>query len=844
MEKKSSISQRVEIKPSGTLIARVARLDQLVSSFPLKALFFFIWLLGLIGFLLIISSSVFQLIDLNSNVIGVSYILVVIALAYWSIRSFYFDRLKNYEVTPMEGAKDKLAKGEALNAFSFFSLGLARVTSNLFSQDIAKITTKDLALVIVNSVDANFLLVRLGIGRETLLEGLKEYPGEQKVADIVLQAFDIATAEGHTSVEVGDVLVSLCRSDSFFKEVLSQLKLEVKDVANVVYWQTSVQKEMKQNKRFLDTSHLKMSGGIGKDWAFGYAPFLKQFSVDMTESLTKGDLGLKIIGHDRQIDEIKEALVKRTGGNVIIVGEPGVGKETTILGFTKKVLEGQTNSNLDFKHIVKIDTEFLLSGLSNPGDVTERLTGIFNEASSAGNIIIYIENIQNLLSDDGSAGKVNAGQVIIPFLESPEMHVIGTCDVASFNRYISPDTGLIQHFSRITIDEPKEGDLVRILEDTVPMIEYRTGSIISYEAIKEAISASNKYIMDIPNPEKSIDLLDAVSARATSERGKTIILPKDISEYVSERYNVPSGDVNETEKKKLLSLESLMHQKVVGQHEAISAIANALRRVRAGITDSKKPIGSFLFLGPTGVGKTETSKALAEAYFGGVDRMIRFDMSEYQNAEDIYRFIGSGQDDVPGELTTAVRENPFSLLLFDELEKANKQILDLFLQILDEGFVTDGSGRKVMFTNTIIIATSNAGANLIRESIKSGAEYDKVKQQLIDYMESQNIYRPEFLNRFSGVIAFSPLSQTEINQIAGLMIEKLKKTVYDNKKVNLDVPQNTIIALSKLGFDPQMGARPMARIIEEKVENVLATKILSGEIKKGDTFTINPEDIG
>ena len=224
--------------------------------------------------------------------------------------------------------------------------------------------------------------------------------------------------------------------------------------------------------------------------------------------------------------------------------------------------------------------------------------------------------------------------------------------------------------------------------------------------------------------------------------------------------------------------------------------------------------------------------------------MIRFDMSEYQNAEDIYRFIGSGQDDVPGELTTAVREKPFALLLFDELEKANKQILDLFLQILDEGFVTDGSGRKVMFTNTIIIATSNAGSNLIRESIKGGGEYDKVKKQLIDYMESQNIYRPEFLNRFSGLIAFSPLSQTEINQIAGLMIEKLKKTVYDNKKIILEIPQNTIIALSKIGFDPQMGARPMARVIEEKVENVLATKILSGELKKGDTFTINPEDIG
>jgi ATP-dependent Clp protease ATP-binding subunit ClpC len=590
----------------------------------------------------------------------------------------------------------------------------------------------------------------------------------------------------------------------------------------------------------LDTSHLKLSGGVGKDWAFGYAPFLRQFSADLTESLERGDLALKIIGHDRQIDEIKEALLKRSGGNAIIVGEPGVGKETTILGFTKKVLEGETNSNLDFKHVVKINTDSLLSGLQGPGDITERLSGIFNEASYAGNIIVFIENIQNLLSS-GDAGKVNASEVILPFLESPEMHVIGTCDIASYNRYISPNTGFVQHFSRISIEEPKEGDLVRILEDTVPFIEYRTNSIISYEALREIISASNKYIMDIPNPEKSIDLLDAVSARATGERGKTIVLPKDVLEYVSEKYNIPTGDVNEGEKKKLLSLEKIMHERVIGQQEAISAIANALRRVRAGITDSKKPIGSFLFLGPTGVGKTETSKALAEAYFGAEDRMIRFDMSEYQNPEDIYRFIGSAS--APGELTTAVRETPFSLLLFDEIEKANKQILDLFLQILDEGFVTDGSGRKVMFTNTIIIATSNAGANLIRESIKSGAEYDKIKKELLNYLENQNIYRPEFINRFSGVVAFSPLSQSEITQIASLMIESLKKTVLKNKKISLEVSPEAIAILSQLGFDPQMGARPMARTIEEKVENVLATKILSGELKKGETYIVAPEDI-
>lgn len=831
----------IEINPEKTLIAKVAKFDIRFSGLGAKIFFFLIWLFGFAG-LLVIISFYFGLAMFSSSQIGLSYILVFLTLSYWAARSFYLDQLKRYEIAPLAVAKAKLAKGESFNAFDFFSLELTKATRDIFLKNNSKISTKDLALSILSSPDMTFLLLRLGIGGDSLSSGLKKYQGEQKVEEIILQAFDIAVAEGHYAVEVGDVFISLCRSDTYFKEVLSELKLEVKDVANVVYWQTAVYEEFRKNKRFLDISHIKMTGGIGRDWAYGYATFLKQFSVDLSESLAKGELGLEIIGHDRQIDEIKEALLKRSGGNAIIVGEPGVGKETTIMGFAKKVLEGKTNSNLDFKHVVKIDTDSLLSGLESSGDVTERITGIFNEASSAGNIIIFIENIQNLLVNKG-AGMVNASQVILPFLESPEMHVIGTCDVASFNRYISPDSAFSQHFSRVSIEEPKEKDLIRILEDTVPSIEYRTGSIISYEAIKEAVSASNKYIMDIPNPEKSIDLLDAVSAKASGERGKTIILPKDVLEYVSEKYNVPTGDVNETEKEKLLSLENTMHKRVIGQHEAISAISNALRRVRAGITDSKKPIGSFMFLGPTGVGKTETSKALAEAYFGGADRMIRFDMSEYQNTEDIYRFIGLSDGDEQGELTTAVREKPFSLLLFDEIEKANKQILDLFLQILDEGFVTDGSGRKVMFTNTIIIATSNAGANLIRESIKSGAEYDKIKKTLVDYLESQNIYRPEFINRFSGIIAFSPLSESEISQIASLMIESLKKTVLKNKGIKLEVPADAIALLAKMGFDPQMGARPMARIIEEKIENLLATKILSGELKKGDSFAISAKDI-
>jgi ATP-dependent Clp protease ATP-binding subunit ClpA len=314
-------------------------------------------------------------------------------------------------------------------------------------------------------------------------------------------------------------------------------------------------------------------------------------------------------------------------------------------------------------------------------------------------------------------------------------------------------------------------------------------------------------------------------------------------DYVSAKFEVPSMEIGEGERQKLLNIETAMHQRIIGQSEAIKAISGALKRARAGVTDSKKPIGSFLFLGPTGVGKTETAKALAESYFGDENRIIRFDMSEYQNEVDIYRFIGSSETRDQGSLTTAVREHPFSLILFDEVEKANPKILDLFLQVLDEGFLTDGLGRRVSFTNSIIICTSNAGANLIRKAVQNAADYENTKKTLLDYLQTQNIYRSEFLNRFTQVVLFAPLSREEIAQVAELMIEKLKKTIYNNRKVKLEIASEAVTKLADQGYDPEMGARPMARTIQEKVENIIADKILSGELKEGDSYLINAADV-
>lgn len=827
---------KFKIESDGSIIGKAVLINRVLNNLLFKAIFFLIWIFGFFSIGLLIG-KIFLTIELSNQVFGASYLCLALFLLYLSLRAFDLNKLQYPKTFDLK----KIDSQEGFNLFAIFSYELAKAVYKLFhsSKDCS---SKELAAAVINSKDMDFILVRLGIGKKAILNELQDYKAQYSAKQIILRSRDFAIAESHSQVEVGDVFAALCEMEKFFQEILVNLKLDIKDIVNVVYWQTILVRNLKKERKIFAAEKLHLNGGIGKDWAFGFTPFLNQFSNDITVAIKEHGLGIELIGHEREIEQIKEVLLKQTGGNAIVVGEAGVGKRTTVLGFAQKVTEGKTESGLDFQHLVKLDLDRIIS--SNPEEIVNRLNGIFNEASYAGNIIIFIENIDNLLAS-GDAGKINAAEVLLPFLESSEMRVIGTCDISSYNKYIAGNPAIDQRFTRITINEPSSEEMIRILEDTIPIIEYNSKTIISYEAIKETIKAADKYILNLPNPEKSINLLDGTAVRAFSERGKTIVLPKDILNYVSEKFEIPAMEVNADEKQKLLDLEVQMHQRVIGQTEAIKAIANAMRRARAGITDSKKPIGSFLFLGPTGVGKTETAKALASSYFGSDENMIRFDMSEYQNEEDIYRLIGSNirEENSQGALTTAIREHPFSLLLFDEIEKANPNILDLFLQILDEGILTDGQGRKVAFSNAIIIATSNAGANLIRESIKDGSNYDLTKKNLIDYLQKENIYRPEFLNRFTSVIAFSPLSKEEIGKVAVLMIDNLSKDISKNKGITLTVSSDAIKKLADLGYDPEMGARPMARVIQEKLEDLLATKILSGELDKGQSYNIDLADI-
>jgi ATP-dependent Clp protease ATP-binding subunit ClpC len=815
------------IKFEETFPARIFALEKTVRSLPFKFLIFLVWLWGISSLLLLLFSlgyiyyykdlaAIYFPLDIDLT-IGLSEIGLAVFLLYLSLRSFYCSKLLRF-YRPIDQYKSDQ------NIFEYFTYDLARnfIEHRNFVQAVCRCS------------ELNAFFYRLGINPATIDLSLAI---DEKA--VLQRGIEIAKSSGHQAIWAIDLFAAMIELDHGFAKVWRDLKLDAADLEILTKWLSKIVEDSRK-PRFFNPDNLHLTGGFGRDWAYGYTRNLRLYSVDLTEAIEQSGLDLQIIGREAEIRQIEEALVKGSGSNAIIVGEHGVGKHTIVLGFAKKMLEGTGLAALVHHHVFQLDLQALIGSGQSADEVVAIASELFYEAAKAGNAIIFIENIDNLFSQN-QIGQLDLRQVVIPYLDRPDVHLIGTCDAMAYNQIILTDMMLSQRFTRITADEPDQRSLLQIMLRVVPNLEHKTGTLISYEAVKQAVISGSRFILNQPNPEKSISLLEGAATKAASERGKTIILPKDIDLYISEKFAMPVGDADASEKERLLNLEAEMHRQVIGQDEALKAVANAMRRSRANIGASSKPIGSFLFLGPTGVGKTETAKALAAAYFGGEDKMIRFDMSEYQNQGDIYRLLGT--EGSKGELIIKVAEKPFSLLLFDEIEKADPNILNIFLQILDEGFLTGGDGSKVSFANTIIIMTSNAGADLIKEAIADHVSYEKNKKVLLDYLISSNIYRPEFLNRFTEVVAFSALSLPEITSVASLKIDELKKSVLESKGIYLEIEPAALETLAKQGFDPEMGARPMERVIQNKIENLLADKILRGELKNGDSFTITLQNI-
>ena len=638
-------------------------------------------------------------------------------------------------------------------------------------------------------------------------------------------------------------------------------------------------------------------------------PTLDGFGRDLTQSAKDGKFD-PIIGRDKEIERVVQILSRRTKNNPCLIGEPGVGKTAIAEGLAQRIAEGNIPEILKGKRVFTLDLSAMVAGAKYRGEFEERLKKAMEEVIAAGNVILFIDEMHTIVGAGAAEGAIDASNILKPALARGEMQIIGATTISEYRKYIEKDAALERRFQPVTVSEPTAEESVQILRGIRDKYEAHHGIKITDEAIEAAVKLSERYITDRFLPDKAIDLMDEAASRArlvtltvppeikniedeisktkrekeesvksqdfekaaklrdkekTLEKeleqkkgtwqkdnavSKTEIGEADIAEIISSWTNIPASRLCEEEGERLKKLEDILHERVIGQDEAVTAVAKAIRRGRVGLRDPKRPIGSFIFLGPTGVGKTELSKAIASALFGDDDAMIRIDMSEYMEKHTVSRLVGSPPGyvgfDEGGQLTEKVRRKPYSVLLFDEIEKAHPDVFNILLQILDDGILTDAQGRRVDFRNTIIIMTSNVGAREITEQKHLGfgergenAENNSIRDNVMN--ELKRTFRPEFLNRIDDIIVFKRLTEDNIEKIASLMLKGLNERLKENE-ISAEFDESAIKEISKEGFDPVYGARPLRRAIQSKIEDMFANDILDGKIVSGDKVVVRYTD--
>ena len=650
--------------------------------------------------------------------------------------------------------------------------------------------------------------------------------------------------------------------------------------------------------------YLQMVSQTSGGGAAGPTPTLDQFSRDMTDAVRDGRID-PIIGRERETERICQILCRRTKNNPCLIGEPGVGKTAIVEGLAQKIVAGTVPEPLRAKRVVALDMAAMVAGSKYRGEFEERIKRVLSEAAGSSDVLLFIDELHTIIGAGGSEGALDAANIMKPMLSRGEIQVIGATTVDEYRKHVEKDAALARRFQPIMVEEPSEEESVEILKGLRPVYEKHHSVTLPDEALEAAVKLSARYISDRFLPDKAIDLMDeacskrqlgdyqadgqlAVMEREQKDlnekleaalkegdiakahgihekigklqakmdrfrkgnsgkkaRGDNEVTADDIAQTVAQWTQIPAQRLTEDESRRLVRLEKTLHGRIIGQEEAVSAVARAIRRGRAGLKDPRRPIGSFLFLGPTGVGKTELSKALAETVFGSEASMIRVDMSEYMEKFDVSKLVGSppgyiGYDE-GGQLSEQVRRHPYSVVLFDEIEKAHPDIFNILLQVLDEGHITDAQGRKVDFKNTILIMTSNAGAQAILSPKRLGfgagddakANYEAMKDSVMN--EVRRIFKPEFLNRIDDTIVFHSLSREEIRRIVTLLLKDLKKRAKDQMGITLKVRPTVRDHIAEKGFDEKYGARPLRRAIQNEIEDELAESILSGNIRAGQT---------
>ena len=768
---------------------------------------------------------------------------------------------------------------------------------------------------------ASKVLENQGVTPEKVIDITIELLGKEAVGEdtlgftprikrVIENAFIEARKLGYDYIGTEHLLIGILREgDSVATRILIGLNVSIQKLYGEIIRVINEGEDFKS-----ESDSQSRNGKIG---SYNQTPTLNQFGEDLTEKAREGKLD-PVIGRKEEIERVVQILSRRTKNNPCLIGEPGVGKTAVVEGLAQKIISGDIPEILKDKRIVTVDISSMVAGAKYRGDFEERIKKALNEVKKVGDVILFIDEIHTIVGAGSAEGAIDAANILKPLLARGEIQLVGATTLDEYRKFIEKDSALERRFSPVTVNEPTEKDTILILKGVRDKYEAHHNVKITDEAIEAAVKLSERYINDRYLPDKAIDLIDEAASRARlktyvepdslkqleeeisninkdkeeavrtqkfekaaafrdkekelklkyekeqnkwknkNNKSVTDITEENIAEVISNWTGIPAKKITEDENVRLRNLEKNLHERVIGQEEAVSAVSKAIRRGRVGLKDPKRPIGSFLFLGPTGVGKTELSKALAESLFGDENAMIRIDMSEYMEPHSVSKLIGSppgyvGFDD-GGQLTEKVRRKPYSVVLFDEIEKAHPDVMNMLLQILEDGRLTDSQGRTVNFKNTVIIMTSNIGARLItdkkslgfvkedtkeNDEKKNKKEYEETKKEVMEALKKE--LRPEFINRIDEIIVFHKLTDKEIDKIIDLMLKEVVNRLKE-QKINIELDKSVKKLIADKGIDKNFGARPLRRTIQNILEDTLAEEILDGKLKKDKLNKITVKD--
>lgn len=712
-----------------------------------------------------------------------------------------------------------------------------KTVDGLFASEILgrmksqNIDLKELGALSTKVASSQFFLVRFSIS-PNMVVSMAESLGNVTLEQVFEEADNLRKKYLRSEITGAMIMVAIILLHPSKEGILANVHITTDDLIAGFDWYYNIDKLIEEANK------PKKTGGLARDWAFGYIPTLSMFGTNISDVGHQMMISTDFPSRSEIVDKMIDILSSNGTQNVALIGGHGSGKTAIVQSFADRLLDGNNKvpQNLKYHQVYVLDASRLISAASSRSNLETLIRRILIEANRAKNIILCLDNAQVFFEE--SAGTIDISNSIEQILETGAVRLILTMDEQKFLKISQNKPSLTNSLNRIKVAPTNFDDTMRILEDDIISIEYKRNITYTYQALKRSYDLASRYIYDIVMPGQASKLLKEAANYAVNQ----VVSEESIIKTVESTMNVKVGNASSVEEKeKLLHLEELIHQRMINQTKAVSAVANAIRRARSGVRNQNRPIGTFLFLGPTGVGKTELAKALSEIYFNGENNLIRIDLNEYVMAEDVNRLIASGAEN-PNSLTAQVMKNPFSVILLDEIEKAHPNVLTTLLQLLDEGILRDFNNREISFRDSIVIATSNAMADRIREYIERGYNLDQFEDKFVSELISNGDFKTEFLNRFDEIVIFRPLNQGELRQVIDLILKGVNKTLAP-QHLSIEVDDDAKDFLVEKGYDPRLGARPMRRIVQKSVENIIAKKMLANEATPGSTLRITLEEV-